>query len=134
MAEVIFASMVDDIEVLSAGISTLRGDKAAENAIKICEFNGLDLKNHESKNFDDLKIEDDDLILTLTCGIRDTLISEYPNLEIYTMKEYAGEDEYLDINDPIGGDLLIYNMCFQEINETLEEIVEMHPDRFEVSK
>ena len=134
MAEVIFKSLTKNIEVLSAGISAHGGERAAENAIKICEFNGLDLNNHKSRNFRDLKIEDDDLILALTCDIRNTLKRQYPNLEIRTIKEYAGEKNYLDINDPIGGDLMIYDMCFQEIKESLEKIVEIHNDRFEVLK
>jgi len=54
-----------------------------------------------------LKIEDDDLILTLTQDIRDSLKKSYPNLKIYTIKEYAGEEDYLDIKDSFGGDLLI---------------------------
>ena len=72
-----------------------------------------------------MKIEDDDLILTLTQDIRDSLKKSYPNLKIYTIKEYAGEEDYLDIKDPFGGDLLIYEMCFFfEIKEHLEKIAE----------
>ena len=126
MAEAIFKSLVSDIEVLSAGIGALEGDKAADNAIEICRLNNLDLSGHKAKNFRNLKIESDDLILTLTEGIRDTLKDSYPHLEIYTIKEYAGEKEYLDIKDPIGGDLEIYEMCFNEIKEYLEKIVETH--------
>lgn len=126
MAEAIFKSLVSDIEVLSAGIGALEGDKAADNAIEICRLNNLDLSGHKAKNFRNLKIESDDLILTLTEGIRDTLKDSYPYMEIYTIKEYAGEKGYLDIKDPIGGDLLIYEMCFNEIKEYLEKIVETH--------
>ena len=42
MAEAIFKSLVSDIEVLSAGMSALDGQKAADNTIKICKFNNLD--------------------------------------------------------------------------------------------
>lgn len=131
MAEVIFKSLVNGIEVTSAGLSALNGQKAAYNAMMVCEYNGLDLKNHESKNFHDLKIEDDDLILSLTEDIRDNLKKSYPNLEIYTVKEYAGEEEYLDIKDPIGGDLSIYEICFDEIKENLMEIVRIHFSKLE---
>lgn len=126
MAEAIFKSLVKDVDVSSAGMSVLKGQKAADNAVKICEFNNIDLKNHRAKNFTQLKIENDDLILTLTCDIRDELKKSYPDLKIYTIKEYAGEDDYLDINDPFGGDLLIYEMCFCEIRQYLEKIIEIH--------
>lgn len=124
MAEAIFKSLVNDVEVLSAGMSANKGQKAAENAIQICGFNNLDLKDHKAQNIYDLKIEEDDLILTLTSDIRDSLRKAYPNIKIYTIKEYAGEEEYLDIKDPFGGDLLIYDMCFAEIKQYLEIIAE----------
>ncbi len=126
MAEAIFKSLVEDVEVLSAGMSANVGDNAAENAIIICGYNKLDLKGHKAQNIHDLDIENDDLILTMTTDIRDGLKKSYPDLEIYTIKEYAGEEEYLDIKDPYGGDLLIYEMCFCEIKEYLEEIVKKH--------
>lgn len=131
MAEVIFRDMVSDIEVTSAGLSASNGQRAAYNAIRVCEYNGLDLKRHKSRNFHDLKIEDDDLILTLTEDIRDNLKERYLGLEIYTVKEYAGEEEYLDIKDPYGGDLSIYEICFDEIKENLMEIAKIHFSRKE---
>lgn len=124
MAEAIFKSLVDDVEVLSAGLSKTSGENATENAIKVCSYNNLELKNHKSKSVYGLEIKEDDLILTLTCDIRDELKRTYPDNEIYTIKEYAGETEYLDINDPFGGDLLIYEDCFYEIKEYLEKIIE----------
>ena len=122
MAEAIFKSLVSDIEILSAGMSALDGQKAADNAIMICKFNNLDLNNHRAKNFQELNPKSNDLILTLSCDIRDSLRKSYPDLEIYTIKEYAGEKDYLDIKDPFGGDLLIYEMCFFEIKEYLKKI------------
>ena len=126
MAEAIFKSLVNDVEVLSAGMSANKGQKAAENAIQICGFNNLDLKDHKAQNIYDLKIEEDDLILTLTSDIRDSLRKAYANIKIYTIKEYAGEEGYLDIKDPFGGDLLIYDMCFAEIKQYLEIIAEKY--------
>ena len=59
MAEAIFKSLVNDVEVLSAGISAAYGDKAAKNAITVCGFNNLDLNQHETKRFSDLEIEEE---------------------------------------------------------------------------
>ena len=126
MAEAIFKSLVNDVEVLSAGISAAYGDKAAKNAITVCGFNNLDLNQHETKRFSDLEIEEDDLILALSSGIRDSLRESYPDMKIYTIKEYAGEREDLGIKDPYGGDILIYDMCFAEIKEYLEIIANEH--------
>ena len=126
MAEAIFKSLTDNVEVLSAGLYALEGESASSNAIQVCGYNDLELRNHESKNFYDLDIRDDDLVLTLTFDIRDNIKQRYPDLEVYTVKEYAGEKEFLDIKDPYGEDVEVYEICFCEIKEYLENIVKMH--------
>ena len=93
MAEVIFKSLVNDVEVISAGLFTSVGEKASTNAVKICEYYNLDLSNHRSKRFYDLDIKEDDLILTLTADIRDNIKKSSHDLEVYTIKEYACESE-----------------------------------------
>ena len=122
MAEVIFKSLVNDVEVISAGLFTSPGEKASTNAVEICKYNNLDLTYHRSKRFHDLDIKEDDLILTLTTDIRDNIKDSFPDLEVYTIKEYAGEKEYLDIKDPVGGNLEVYETCFCEIKYYLEII------------
>ncbi|RAP54708.1 MAG: hypothetical protein BZ137_00725 [Methanosphaera sp. rholeuAM130] len=123
MAEAIFKSLVTDVEVISAGLYAPNGERASGNAIKVCQYNGLDLSNHRTRNFNDLDIDDDDLILTATCDIRDNIKENQGNLKVYTIKEFAGEEEYLDIKDPYGDDLEAYETCYCEIKEYLEKIV-----------
>ncbi|MDO5825722.1 MAG: hypothetical protein Q4Q22_05040 [Methanosphaera sp.] len=123
IAEAIFKSLVTDVEVTSAGLYAPNGERASGNAIKICQYNGLDLSNHRTRNFNNLDIDDDDLILTATCDIRDIIKKTNENVEVYTIKEFAGEKEYLDIKDPYGDDIMVYEICYCEIREYLEKIV-----------
>lgn len=124
MAEVIFRDLAGDVEVVSAGTHAVSGLNAEPNAVEVCRRHGLDLTGHLSKNIADLKIEDDDLILTATALQIEFLLKAYPGLEICTIREYAG-CESPDIEDPIGGDVEVYENCFCQIRNALEKIVEM---------
>lgn len=125
MAEAIFKDLVRDAEVISAGIYASYGEKAAPNAIKVCEKYGLDLTNHSSQNIGGVNLAYDDLILTAEYRHKKELLNAFPNLEIRTINEYA-EYGYEDIADPIDGDFDDYENCFLEIRESLEKIVEIH--------
>ena len=125
MAEAIFKDLAKNVEVASAGTYASSNQKASPYAVKVCEKYGLDLTKHSSRNINTLKIDYDDLILTASSSHKDDLMKIYPNLEIYTIKEYAG-CESVDIADPIGGDFNRYETCFFEIKKSLEKIVKTH--------
>lgn len=123
MAEAIFRDMVKDAEVSSAGISALTGQKASFNAIAVCSEHGLNLSGHKSTNINDSDIEEMDLVLTATANHSHMLEKLYPQLNIFTIKEYAGYADS-DIADPYGGSLNDYEICFSEIKDALEKICE----------
>lgn len=127
MAEVIFKDMTEDVEVSSAGIYAMEGNMASFNAIAVCKDHGLDLNGHKSTPVYASNIEEMDLVLTATVNHRDNLKKSYPQLEIYTIKEYAGYDD-LDIADPYGYSLKVYEDCFLEIKESLEKICNNNND------
>ena len=123
MAEAIFKDIAGNVEVSSAGTFALDGEMASYNAIEVCKSHGLDLSGHRSPPIEDSDIEEMDLVLTATVRHRDYLKEEYPNLKICTIKECAGY-ENLDIADPYGYNLNVYENCFLEIKEALEKICE----------
>ena len=45
----------------------------------------------------------------------------YPDLRIFTIKEFIGEYP-LDIGDPVGGDFGVYDACFMEICRVLKKV------------
>lgn len=133
MAEAIFKDLAGDVEVSSAGIYAMDGNMASFNAIAVCKDHGLDLNDHKSVPVYASNIEEMDLVLTATVSHRDNLKKSYPQLEIYTIKEYAGYDD-LDIADPYGYSLKVYEKCFLEIKEALEKICENSNDLGKVIK
>ncbi len=123
MAEAIFRDLAGDVEVSSAGTFALDGEMASFNAIETCKNHGLDLSGHRSTPVEGSDIGEMDLVLTATADHRDYLRRSYPNLKIHTIREYAGYDD-LDIADPYGYNLNVYENCFLEIKEALEKICE----------
>lgn len=120
MAEAIFKQMVDD-EICSCGTNAVTGRHVAQNTLEVCANHGIDISKHKSTNFRQSNIAEMDLVLTATEVHKQILKRYYGELDIYTIKEFAGEYPY-DINDPVGGDLIAYNACFEEIYGVLEKI------------
>lgn len=118
-----------DIEVYSCGIYAEDGDYATYNAIYVAKNYDVDISNHRATNIRNSKIEEMDIILCATKSHKEAVMYMYPNLKgkIYTMKEYARIDnngQDMDIKDPWGYDIDIYNNCINEIEKCLEKILD----------
>ena len=131
MAEAIFENMVNGIEISSAGFSTYSGEKADDYAILACKKHGIDLTDFRTTNISDVDFGNVDLALTATMSNRDKIRKFYPNLKAYTIKEYSGFYDDLDIEDPSDGGLGDYVVCYFEIKEALEKILQIH-DEWEI--
>lgn len=121
MAESIFRQIAADIEVCSSGIVAENARKASQNTIEVCKSHGIDVSYHRATYFKDSNIQDMDLVLTLGEFQKEKIKIYYPNLEIFTIKEFIGEYPF-DINDPFGGDIKAYDACFCEICRCLKRV------------
>lgn len=127
MAEYLFrkiaaeSELKEEIEVFSAGICATPNSKADEHAINAGKLYGLDLTKHKSTNIDDSNIENMDLILCAETIHKKQLKKEYPQLEIYTIKEFGGISNNMDLEDPYGYHSdEAYLICMKEIEENLK--------------
>ena len=128
MAELIFNQLSDDRMAFSAGLNAQSGEGAPREGVMTAAYHDIGLSNHTATNIRDFSIGNVGLILTSTGQIRDALKMKCPNLDIFTMKEYAGEHSNLDIEDPFGGDLIEYELCFREINDAVLRIAGVKTD------
>lgn len=128
MAEGIFKGMVTDVEVSSAGFSTLSGERASKNAVLACRKHNIDLTGFRTTNISDVDFGETDLVLAATQSARDKIIRLHPDVNAYTIRQYAGGYEDLDIKDPSEDSLGEHVVCFFEIKEALERIVESHEE------
>ena len=142
MAEGIFKKMLRDknvsllnsnetIEVSSAGFSNYSGEDISEYAILACKPHGIDLSDYKTTNIKDVDFESVDLVLTATVENREKIKKFHPDINAYTIKEYANlndDIEDLDIADPSGGGLGDYVESYFEITEALEKILKTHDE------
>lgn len=133
MAEGIMKKMIKetnlDVQVYSCGIYAQTGDGATYNAQEAVKEYDVDIKDHKATNIRESNIENMDLILCATNAHKINVEYLYPNLKgkIYTMKEYAKLDnngQDMDIKDPWGYDMNVYQNCAKEIEECNEKIIE----------
>ena len=120
--------MVNGIDVSSAGFSTFSGEKADEYAVIVCRKHGIDLSDFKTTNISDADFGNADLVLTATTSNRDKIRKFYPNINAYTIKECSGAYDDLDIEDPSSESLGDYVICYFEIKEALEKILELHKE------
>ena len=134
MAEGIFKKMLEvgknDVifDISSAGFSTYSGEEIEEKAIIVCRKHNIDISNYKTTNIKDIDFNTVDLASTATVDNREKIKKFYPNLNAYTIKEYSGLYEDMDIKDPSNGGLGDYVVCYFEIKEALENILKTHDE------
>ena len=95
----------------SAG--TNPGEKIAENAVKVINELGIEMKNQFPKSIDTIETKGDDVIISMGCGV------ECPNLPI-------SYDWGLD--DPVGHNINFYRNTREKIKSLLEELSQTQTD------
>ncbi|NLI58417.1 MAG: low molecular weight protein arginine phosphatase [Clostridium sp.] len=136
MAEGIFNHFIlnedklNGIKASSAGISVFGGDGAnpkAQKAVK--ELFGIDISSHRSRAISKEDLEKADIILTMTRGHKEIILSIMPNVKFktWTLKEYVLGDknlnESMDVQDPYGMSEKEYKNCAQELKELIDELI-----------
>lgn len=115
-----------NIEVYSCGTYAENGDIPTEEAIDVLKKNyHIDLTGHRATNIYSSEIEKMDIILCATTAHKAKIINMYPMLKdkIFTIKEYAGYIEDINISDPWGCDYKTYVQCAAEINNCIDKII-----------
>jgi protein-tyrosine-phosphatase len=113
------------IRVLSAGLHAFGGSPTAE-AIEVMRAEGINISGYRSRQLTRELIEEADLILTMKKEYKDMIVSRHPEFKhkVFTLKEFAGETEDLDIADPYGEGVKAYETCAEEIKQTLTNAFE----------
>ena len=128
MAKAIFdrrliESNLDNIISDSGGLIRLYGAKAAENTIKICAQNGLDVVDHRSQQVNGTHLSQSNLLLAMEAEQVDYLknvYSEYSD-KIFILTGYDGGEER-DVHDPYGENEEAYKKIFDEIDNEIDRV------------
>ncbi|NLM12986.1 MAG: low molecular weight protein arginine phosphatase [Epulopiscium sp.] len=114
---------LNDVEVVSRGISVFFSSGASEYAHQAMKEYGLNLDTHKSKQIEPKDIEDVDLILTMTNSHKQYLHHNFPahKGKIFTLKEFVEESG--DVEDPFGGQIKEYRSCAENLHQLVQKLV-----------
>jgi protein-tyrosine phosphatase len=104
------------VSVISAGIAAMPGSPAAEQAVEVMNRMGIDIADHSSQPITGRLAQFADIILTMTNGHRQALISHWPGLETRTK---TLRRDGADVSDPIGRPVEVYSQCANQIDHEL---------------
>ena len=112
-------SLLDNgVSVLSAGIAAMPGSPAAAQAVEVMNHLGIDIADHSSQPITGRLAQFADIILTMTNGHRQALISHWPTLEPRTK---TVRRDGADVSDPIGSPVNVYKKCAEQIDDHLAQ-------------
>lgn len=116
----------NDYIIESAGTNAYTGDRATDFAISAMEKYDTDITRHRATHIEESDVSEADLILCMTYSHKTRVLNRYPKLngKVFTLKEYVGEKEYIDIDDPWGFSKDVYTSCAKEIVEYVDKLLE----------
>ncbi len=132
MAEIIFKAELArtelpfEVEVSSAGLSAITGEKTSELTRQLLSSEGLNPDRHNARPIDRDLVEDADLVLVMTADHRLQLCARFPNAvnKTYLLKEFTGMTQSgLNIEDPAGSGLQKYRQVLEEIKACVKKII-----------
>jgi protein-tyrosine-phosphatase len=125
LREILSQKYGDDLVVDSAGTEAQVGGKAAKLAMEVMKEEGIDLSEFRSKPVDERLVRESKIILTMTLRQREGVLESFPAAKgkTFTLKEFAGNCEDVEIDDPYGFDRETYRWCAREIKDNLNKIV-----------
>lgn len=124
MAESYLKKLVSErnlkVQVISAGLNALGLPPSTETLQLIEEHVSPD---HKAVQLTKDLLEEADLVLTMEEIHKKVIILYYPHFKdkVFTLKEFAGEKENLDIKDPYGHDIRMYKACYEEIKSAINK-------------
>ncbi len=113
------------ITVASVGLGALAGMPASSGAITAMQRYGVDLSAHIAGGLDDTARQYD-LILTMTRRHRDMVQRLFPVVaeRVHTLKEYVGASGPVDVADPFGGGVEVYEASAGELADLVGRLVD----------
>ena len=134
MAEALLRSIIGhipDMQIASAGLAALTGDRASTHVRSLLKSEGLDADTHTATPISGELVRRAELILVMTGSQRRQLVALFPEAEqkTFLLKEYAGTARNSpDIGDPFGGSLEKYRQTMEEIRESIAKIRDIYKE------
>jgi len=124
MAEAILrAKQLKGVNVRSAGVYAMDGGSISANAETLILGNELPY-TPTSRQLSKQDVVWADLILTMTASHKQALFETFPEAKgkTFTLKEYVSPHGSMDVSDPFGGDLSVYQQTFSELQQLMDQL------------
>ena len=105
---------ITDIEVSSAGIGVFPGDEVSINSILVAGNRGIDISNHRARNINSEHLMTTDLFFCMSDSHKQVLLRRCDESKIVV----------LNVPDPYGRPLEIYEECAKRLESKFPEIIE----------
>jgi tRNA threonylcarbamoyl adenosine modification protein (Sua5/YciO/YrdC/YwlC family) len=109
------------VTVASAGIAAMEGGRVSIESVSAMKSRNIDISAHLSQPLTERLVRFADVILTMTRGHREAIISQWQDASDRT---HLLSHSHRDIADPIGGSPEVYERCAQQIEAELNIWVE----------
>ncbi len=112
----------DGVMVESAGTHAGTGVPPSAGAVETMARLGINLSSHRSKPLDKKLLADADLVVAMTRSHRLSVgaLNHHALAKTRLLMEFA--DGAGDVCDPIGGDAKVYDDCFHEMKNALDNL------------
>lgn len=127
MAATIMRSMCKDRDILvaSRGLVVLFPEPYNPKALAMCSAHNLIMPSHPAQQIAETDFGNDTLVLTMQESQKNKLYNDYANaINVYTIGEYAGEENPEDVEDPYGQGIEAYKQCFDRLYGLVEKVSE----------
>ncbi len=118
----------DHVTVESAGVAAFPGSPISGGAVRAAARHGIELDHHRSSPLTGARVENSDLILTMSPSHLRILVDLGAEARSAVLPVFArGETEIRPgdgVQDPIGGDDAMYEATFRELRELIESALD----------
>ena len=105
---------ITDIEVSSAGVGVFPGDEVSINSILVAGSRGIDISSHRARNINPEHLMTTDLFFCMSDSHKQVLLRHCDESKIVV----------LNIADPYGRPLEVYEECAKQLESKFPEIIE----------
>ena len=128
MRHVLQRAGIDSVTAESAGVFAIPDMLPTRETLRVLQEVGVDGSDHRARPLTAAMVEDADLIFVMESFHLDYVLRRQPSAKgkAYLLKAYGlfptELEPNLNIPDPIGKPMEVYEVCFAEIREAVERI------------
>jgi len=114
-----------NVSVMSAGVMSLDNSGASQETMALLGGIGIDVSKHRTHRLSKDMLQEADIILVMEKVHEKEVLDLYPEVKnrLFLLKEFAKiNDGQLDISDPIGRPIDLYNQTLETIQQAIERI------------